>query len=272
MRIKYLTDKAYETLIDNLSIDQEKYLGKECWLPKYFADKEYYKESRLEVSNITLYMDGDKNSSDIVNVRYVFDALGHLTPQQASNHYLWSYISLVDCWQYTSWRWGKSVEDGAAVEGEENEETSTKTPKESKRSINIRQRYLCHPSRIGLLRNSISRLWWYGYLSYQPGSTAHKYELTELLLSQSDLCQSIVERNFSMNRNICYGILRAIKEINDDPKLADVGKLESTGEYEWRGLCKYLNRYGAVTLLDALTSDEIKEISYNYLIKQRGGK
>ena len=75
-----------------------------------------------------------------------------------------------------------------------------------------------------------------------------------------------------MNRNICYGILRAIKEINDDPKLEDVGKLESTGEYEWRGLCKYLNRYGAVTLLDALTSDEIKEISYNYLIKQRGGK
>ena len=40
MRIKYLTDKAYETLIDNLSIDQEKYLGKECWLPEYFADKE----------------------------------------------------------------------------------------------------------------------------------------------------------------------------------------------------------------------------------------
>ena len=82
----------------------------------------------------------------------------------------------------------------------------------------------------------------------------------------------IVERNFSMNRNICYGILQAIKQINDDPSLDNVGKLSSTGEYEWRGLCKYLNRFGAVTLLDTLSCDEIKELSYNYLLNQRGLK
>lgn len=273
MKIKYLTDKAYETLLDNLSIDQEKYLSKECWLPEYFGEKEFFKESRLEIQGITMYMEGDKNASDIVNVRTIFDNLGHLTPQQASNPYLWSYISMVDCWQYTTWRWGKSVEEETATEDIENEEiVSAASGKESKRAVNIKQRYLCHPSRIGLLRNAISRLWWYGYLSYQPGSSSRKYELTELLLSSSDLCQSIVERNFSMNRNICYGILQAIKQINDDPNLDNVGKLSSTGEYEWRGLCKYLNRFGAVTLLDTLSCDEIKELSYNYLLNQRGLK
>lgn len=269
MKIKYLTDKAYETLLDNLSIDQDKYSSKECWLPGYFGEKQFYKESRLEVQDITMYMEGDKNASDIVNVRTIFDNLGHLTPQQASNPYLWSYISMVDCWQYTTWRWGK-LEDEATSEEIDSEEKSLMDEKESKRSVNIRQRYLCHSSRIGLLRNSISRLWWYGYLSYQPGSPSRKYELTELLLSSSDLCQSIVERNFSMNREICYGILRAIKQINDDPNLDNVGKLPTTGEYEWRGLCKYLNRFGAVTLLDTLSCDEIKDLSYNYLLKQRG--
>ena len=164
------------------------------------------------------------------------------------------------------------MEEETVTEDIENEEIVSATGKESKRAVNIKQRYLCHPSRIGLLRNAISRLWWYGYLSNQPGSSSHKYELTELLLSSSDLCQSIVERNFSMNRNICYGILQAIKQINDDPSLDNVGKLSSTGEYEWRGLCKYLNRFGAVTLLDTLSCDEIKELSYNYLLKQRGLK
>ncbi len=270
MRVKYLTDKAYETLMDNLTIDQEKYLSKNGWLHEYFNGKEFFKESRLEITGISMYMDGDKNASDIINVRTVFDNLGNLTPQQASNHYLWSYISMVDCWQYTSWRWGKLEEEALDVDGEE--DAIGTTSKESKRAINIKQRYLCQPSRIGLLRNSISRLWWYGYLSYQAGPLSHKYELTELLLSQSDLCQSIVERNFSMNRNITYGILKAIKKINDNPKMDNVGKIEQTGEYEWRGLCKYINRYGAVTLLDTLTSEEIEDISYKYLLKQREKK
>lgn len=140
---------------------------------------------------------------------------------------------------------------------------------ESKRSVNIKQRYLCTPSRIGLLRNSLSRLWWYGYLSYNPDSQSHKYDLTKLLLSQSDLCQSIVERNFSMNRNITFGILSAIQEINDDPALDNVDRSQKTGEYEWRDLCKYINRFGAVTLLDSLTSDEVKKTSYDYILNQR---
>ena len=272
MKVKYLTDKAYETLVDNIQQDQEKYLLKDCWLPEYFGGKEYYKESRLEAQDIILYMDGERNASDITNVRFIFDNFGHLTPQQASNPYLWTYLSLVEYWQYTLWRWGKTVEDENMPAETENDEVVSIDGKGSKRTVNIRQRYLCHPSRIGLLRNSISRLWWYAYLSYQPGPATHKYELTELLLSSSDLCQSIVERNFSMNRNVCYGVLQAIKQINDNPKLENIGKLSSTGEYEWRGLCKYLNRFGAVTLLDSLSSEEIQQISYDFLLKQRGLK
>ena len=136
----------------------------------------------------------------------------------------------------------------------------------------VKQRYFCNTedgNRIGFLRNAISRLWWIGYLSYQDGRR-NPYELTKLLTSHSDICQSIIERNFSMNRNVTIGILDAILEINNDPKLRDVGLQEKgSTKYEWRDLCKYINRYGAVTLLDSLSSDDIKELSYKYILKQR---
>ncbi len=267
MRVKYLTDKAYEILMDNIAVDKEKYLRDDVWLPSYFEGKEFCKESRIEVVPIQLYMDGDKNESDLINTRNVFDAFGEMTPQQASNPYLWSYLSMVDFWEYSKWRWGRNMDDSTAdyeiIKGEVAKQG------ESKRSVNIKQRYLCTPSRIGLLRNSLSRLWWYGYLSYNPDNQSRKYHLTKLLLSQSDLCQSIVERNFSMNRNITFGILSAIQEINDDPTIDNVDRSKKTGEYEWRDLCKYINRFGAVTLLDLLSSNEIKEMSYNYILSRR---
>lgn len=72
-----------------------------------------------------------------------------------------------------------------------------------------------------------------------------------------------------MNKNIIVGILEAILEINNDPSMPDVGISQITENYEWRDLCKYINRYGAVTLLDSMTSDDIKEISYDFLIKNR---
>lgn len=265
MRVKYLTDKAYETLIDNIAVDKEKYLQDEIWLPNYFEGKEFCKESRIDVVPVKLYMNGDKNDSDLINTRYIFDAFGEMTPQQASNPYLWSYLSLVDFWQYSKWRWSKNTGD---IESQETEgEAESKS--ESKRSVNIKQRYLCTPSRIGLLRNSLSRLWWYGYLSYNPDSRSRKYELTKLLLSHSDLCQNIVERNFSMNRNITFGILSAIQEINDNPTMRDVGAVSNGDRYEWRPLCKYINRFGGVALLDALSSDEIKDLSYKFLMEYR---
>lgn len=262
MRLKYLTDKAYETLLDNIEIDKEKYYSAETWVPEYFKGKEYFKESRVEVSSVKLYMEGDKNESDIVNVKLIFDAFDKLTPQQASNEYLWSYLSLVEFWEYSFWRWGKEIDSESSDDDEPDDTTVQRT--EPKRAVNIKQRYLCQRNRAhGFLRNSISRLWWFGYLSYKEGSRSQKYELTELLLSQSDLCQSIMERNFSMNRNVCFGILSSIKKINDDKSLTNVIIPE------WRSLCKYINRYGAVTLLDTLSEKDVEELSYKYILKLR---
>lgn len=261
MRLKYLTEKAYETLFDNVEIDKDKYFSPDEWITSYFKDRMFYKESRIEVPSVTLYSEGDKSASDIVNVRAIFDAFSILTPQQASNEYLWTYLSLSEYWKYSVWRWGKESEQELDFENED--DFRDPLSQAVKPAANIKQRYLCGRSRKGLLRNAISRLWWFGYLTYKEGPASQKYELTEVMLSNADLCQSIMERNFSMNRNICYGILSAIKKINTDHNLTNVTKTE------WRNLCKYINRYGAVTLLDVLSADEIEELSYRYIMSMR---
>ena len=74
---------------------------------------------------------------------------------------------------------------------------------------------------------------------------------------------SLVERKFSMNKNVIVGILSAIAEINDSIEHEDV-IME-----EWRSLAKYLNRYGAVSMLDFLSVEEIQEISKNYILNMR---
>ena len=216
-------------------------------IKKKFKDSKYFKESRIDVSLPVLNKEKDSDFANIVMVHSAFK--DRITPKQASNPYLWTYLSHCEYWDYTFNRWSK---DDMSVD-------------------TIRQRFFCgseEGNRIGFLRNSISRLWWYGYLTYQENSP-QPYKLTQLMMSHSDLCFHIMERKFSMNKEITIGILSAIQKINDDPNQKDVGRVDNGDEYEWRPLCKYINRYGGVSLLDTLTRDDIEELSYNFLMEYR---
>lgn len=249
MKVRYFTERAYNELFDCISKNISQYQTSDGkWIFDVFDEKELAKESLIEVSLPQL----DANDDEYMNVIKIHTAFrDKLNSKQASNPYLWSYLSHCEYWNYTQERW-------KSEQATENK---------------IKDRFFCSSSkgnsRIGFLRNSIARLWWIGELTFQKG-TPKPYELTELLLSNSDLCVSIIERNYASNRNITLGILLAIKEINDDPNLRDVGRLEGTEkDYEWRSLCKYLNRYCAVTLLDSLDRDDIKELAKEYILSLR---
>lgn len=246
MKLKYFTESAYNDLYDCVDKNVDYYSNIDnSWIEKKFDKREYSKESRIDVTLPPLSI----SNSEYINAVNIHTAFkDRITPKQASNPYLWSYLSHCEYWEYTCQRW-----------------SSTRMSVDS-----IKEHYFCKSetgNRIGFLRNSISRLWWMAELSYQEDKS-NRYELTELLFSHSDLCQSVIERNFSMNKEVIVGILSAIKEINDDPDLENVG-IDKNGEYEWRNLCKYINRYGAVTLLDVLNRDDIREISYKYILDQR---
>lgn len=247
MKVKYFVESAYNDLFDTISKNVDLYCTENGdWVIKRFKEAKFCKESRIDAHLPPL----DANNDEFTNVLAIHNAFkDKITPKQASNPYLWTYLTHCEYWDYTFNRWSK---DDMSVD-------------------TIKQRFFCGPekgNRIGFLRNSISRLWWFGYLTYQENSST-PYKLTELMLSNSDLCLHIIERNFSMNKEITIGILSAIQEINDDPNMKDVGAVNNGDHYEWRPLCKYINRYGGVALLDTLTRDDIKELSYKFLIDYR---
>lgn len=248
MKIKYFNETGYNHLFDTIPQHTELYgMSSNCeWIEKEFGTTQYFKESRIDAVLPPL----DPEMGEYANTVQIYDSLKMLTPKQASNPYLWAYLTHCEYWSYTAKRWSKP-------------DMSVNT---------IKERFFCgseEGSRTGFLRNSIARLWWTGYLSFQEDKPSNPFALTQLLCSNSDLRVSIVERYFSMNKDVCIGILSAIQEINDDPTLDDVGTSPITGEYEWRDLCKYINRFGAVTMLDALTREEIKQLSKEYILKQR---
>lgn len=247
MKIKYFTESAYNDLFDSIKDNLPYYQNSNGdWIKDHFENKTFFKESRIDLALPKLNM----SNSELMNTIAIHNAFkDKITPKQASNVFLWSYLSHCEYWDYTFKRWA-------------NEKMSVDT---------VKQRFFCYTevgSRIGFLRNSISRLWWAGFLTYQEDKPA-PYELTKVLFSHSDIFLQVIERNFSMNKEVIIGILSAIKAINDDPSLDDVGMSKVTGEYEWRSLCKYLNRYGAVTLLDALDRNDIYNLSYEYIIRKR---
>lgn len=249
MKIRYFTERAYNELFDCIGENLTKYQSSDNkWIFDLFNDEELSKESLIEVTLPKL----DASDDEFTNVLQIHNAFkGKLNHKQASNPYLWSYLSHCEYWDYTQERW-------KSEQATENK---------------IKDRFFCSSlkgnSRIGFLRNSIARLWWIGELTYQENKP-QPYGLTKLLLSNSDLCVSIIERNYASNRKIILGILMAIKEINDDPTLRDVGRLEgSDKDYEWRSLCKYLNRYCAVTLLDSLDRCDITALSKKYILSLR---
>ena len=111
MRIKYFTESAYLELFDGISDNISSYsLADNKWVKELFGDREYCKESRIE-SCLPSLDAADEEYSNVVIFYDVFK--DKLSPKQASNPYLWAYLTHLEYWEYTNKRWaaeGMSVE------------------------------------------------------------------------------------------------------------------------------------------------------------------
>ena len=234
MRIGYFLENSYDRLIDNMENNRDKYMSKIPWIKEFFGEKEFFVETNIEFSPIKLVVTGDKTKDDFRNTKMIYNALGKIiTPRQATNKYMWSYLAHEVFYEYASQRW--SVEKGAA----------------------IKTRFFCGESRNALSLNAISRLWWYGYLTYDEENPTDPYHLTELLTSNTDLCQNLIQHSYSMNRNVTLGFLDAVNRFIEEGN-------DFSEEIE-RQTIKFVNRYGGVVVLDVLSRMEIGELVYGYM-------
>ncbi len=85
--------------------------------------------------------------------------------------------------------------------------------------------------RAALLRNSISRLWWSAHLTYQPWvdlqmgdlySKTDPYYYTKKLLSNQEVFQALMEREFSRDRKLLIAFLVYLFEREHKKSLSDI--------------------------------------------------
>ena len=252
MQLGYFTDHAYERLLADVEKNSSFYEGDYGWLDDYFAKAgDYYQLSSVTVALLKPYRassnpltDDWKTEEDLTNVRIVYNAMKNLTPWQASNKYMWTYLCHTnqDCWEYIQHRW-----------------------LDVNRENTIKTRFFATTPGSLLNDNAISRLWWYGYFTYDE-SLDDPYMMTKILLTNQTVCSDVIDTLNRTSPNRIQGVLLAIEEFKDE-----MGSTRGLVDYV-RECNRYLNRYAAVTVLDYLSKEEIRDIALGFLREARKSK
>ena len=247
-RLECFTEEAYYKLLNAIPDNSKYYFGDEDWLNLYFGNEVAYSQKLpLIVNKFTpKYTPGRKSDpqkakEDLENTKLLYDAFISLTPYDASNKFMWTYLCHADpeCRAYIRDRWMQNTRENT-----------------------IMTRFFVKSPGSLLNDNALSRLWWYGYLTYDPESSNH-YELTEVLLTNQTICTDVMDTLNRMNPNRMRGVLLGIKDFK-----------EQFPDYEgitncFRECNKELNHYAAVTTMEFLDIEEIRDIVLNLMIKHK---
>ena len=247
--LKYFDETLYGNLFADIKNNIDFYTSSDVELKDLLPNIPYYGESTIS-ANLPSELDfkndmntDEKNKSDIVNTRFIYEALKTLSPLVATNGYLWSYLCHTKYKKYVIARWIKNPED------EDKHEGTVKT---------IQKRFFCSSNKKDIMRmNAISRLWWAGYLTYDKNH-GDPYHLTKILFTGQQICADILDTPFCGNKTIITGILLAIEQYKGEVA-------ENINSELVRKCIKYFRRYAAVTNVDFLSETEIQNIIFKYL-------
>lgn len=240
--LNFLSDAVVQMTKNNIIDFKEEYTSEKVWIKDFYSDIRCEHTSRVNINDFKLKIPDNNSKYDLENTRIIYDAMKSLEPYQAVDERIWSYLTHVKFWDYMRERW-------PAEKYIDKNKTFIRT---------MRERYfLSAKTRTGLRRNGISRLWWYGYLTYEEESK-NPYKLTEILLSKADIPLALLERNFSSNPKLMKSVLRVLKKWIDENG-------DTPERKAFRDLCKKIKNMGGVFILDALNTDELEDKFYKQL-------
>jgi len=236
MQLKYFREGAMQRIKKAVYNIKDYYLKDKVWVKEYFDNEDWKVTSNISVDKFNLMIPDDDNNYDINNVKIIYDAMKTLKPYQANEERVWSYLTHVNCWDYMRKRW--PVENYL-----DNEKSNFKNT--------IHERYFFKSkAKRSLIRNGLSRLWWFGYMTYDENKN-NPFSLTEIMLARQDIAESIMGRSFSNNPKIVKALLSVLEERVDQG--FDLPRRDVI-----RDLCKFLSHRGGASLIDAFDIKEIK--------------
>jgi len=214
-------------------------------LDEYFKDTfEFPKDAVIISPKIVLndvdldLIDPDENKNDFVNAKKIFLSYKGLTPVQATDVRMWTYLSHVTFWGYMKKRW----------------------PLEKKNVLELKNNILSHWFIENLNAKSISRhgiayLWWGAYLTYDETKN-DPFLLTKEFFSYLEYTRSLFEISLGKNKNFMHSFLEFVIDNNDIFK--------ENKENRIRFLMKKVNFLAGYKLITTLSREEVKNILSEY--------
>lgn len=248
MQLAYFTDKACERLMADAEKNHEKYLGDENWVEAYFnGSSNYFKRSSVSVENFSPYFikegeltkrdSKEKAEEDLINSIRLYEAFKTLTPWQAAQGNMWTYLCHMVP-QYRSYIKHRWLDDP--------------------RANTIKTRYFV-PSNESLRNdNALSRLWWYGYLTYDANSE-DPHHLTKILFTNITIATDIIDTLNRTSPERIKGVLLALEDFKEETgmreRLSDIVRSANSA----------MNRHAGITTIGFLSFEEVRNLYHGHL-------
>ncbi|MDW0113273.1 DUF6339 family protein [Sporosarcina saromensis] len=236
MKIKFLSENTLQDLRVNYDTYKEHYYSKDnTWFNGYFAQEGATFESDIDYKQPNFNFNSDYLVSDFENVKIVYEALQHLTVAEATHERLWAGLAHMQMREFSYYRLSMDLEK--------------KNDKRIQSAL-----FFTHGAKRSLYVHLLARLWWVGYMTDDEANKEDPYWLTEFFSSAdfSARCVVFFSSNFTSNRNITKGVLRALITLkNEGFQIKREHFVEAN---------RYLNILGGAMILDMLKEDEVLEI------------
>lgn len=178
--------------------------------------------SETEIGTLSFHFESDgvqpaldPSRSDFENARPLYEYYRHLTPVQASDPRLWSYLCHVTHRSYVQARW-PDLEDILNAGGPQPHEIAGRY---------LTEKWFTGSSARSLRRNSLAGLWWPIYLTAMPEGgwpeeyaflpSDDEYAYTRPLFDKTDLQLNLLDRRTGWSRKIILPVLETLRQKPD---------------------------------------------------------
>ncbi len=213
------------------------------WMEEEFGEDPFVLFMDVQDFEMASLLD-DKTAGEIdfMNCKIIYENLKDLSESQASDERLWAGLCNGTFYKYLRKR------HGYTVSGLKNKETDA--------SGILSRFFFSGGTRSGFYRNTIAKCWWVGRATYDKSNLVNHFEMLDSI-GANDLSTKVSDifysNTFASNPTILKGICDALKFYNDHGVKLSVHD-------NIRPALQYLNAVGGATLLDVLSSNEIKDI------------
>ena len=213
------------------------------WMTEEFGEDPFIPFMDVpEFEMASLLDDKGAGKIDLMNCKIIYENLKSLSESQASDERLWAGLCNGTFYKYMRKRHGYT--------------TSGLKDKEKDVSGILSRFFFTGGTRGGFYRNTIAKCWWVGRATYDKSNLINHFEMLDAL-GPNDLSTKVSDifysNTFASNPTILKGICDALRFFSDHG-------IKLRMKEESRPAMQYLNAVGGATLLDVLSSDEIKDI------------